>query len=662
MTKAQAAPEDSFYNPLAEHAIPRPLYTSYQRQAFYVPMEDGTRLAATVYTPAQGPDRGRFPAILWYMPGHRESIDLDTGEIVSAFSTAEIAFYTSHGYALVAAEMRGSGASFGQRELDRGPQVGRDGKALIDWIAGQPWSSGAVGMVGRSYQGFSQYATAAERPTALKAIFPEIAGFDDYTSMFYPGGILVEALSASASASIARDDQNHYAPTEKRRRLPSVPVIDEDGDGELVDEIPLDQDGDGAFLDDGPPLYADGQERSDLYYLATREHLANANLTVEKLAAAPYRDSAIDDTPYSYVDIDPADRVARIASSGIAVYHRGGWFDYHARDTVMWHATLAGHTPSHLLMAPTAHGGLLNKTLADYRSGPYFSFFNDSWSSEQGLNREKLRFFDHYLRGIDNGFADNPPVLLYVMGQGWRYEHEWPLARQALTAFYFQADGSLGVSPGQGVSRYRVDFNADSRTDGANRWNYRLASSHSVMQAAAANGQRLSYTGPVLAAATEVTGHPVVHLQLSSSHPEGDVYVYLEDVAPDGRVLLVTEGQLRANYAGLKPVQAMLGPGARVAVRPALPWHGYGADDYQPAPFADGRVVNIVLDLMPTAWVFKAGHRIRLSVTAADHPSFARHPALGGLSADQAPEYRVQLGEGSKLVLPVIPAPNSSQQ
>ena len=147
--------------------------SGYSRAAYYAPMSDGVSLAITVYTPKAAGPAARFPVILWYLPGHRESIDPKSGKLTSAFPEDELRFFTSHGYAMAVAEMRGSGASFGSRELDRGPQIGRDGKQLVDWIAGQPWSDGTLGMVGASYQGFSQYATAAERPAALRAIFDD---------------------------------------------------------------------------------------------------------------------------------------------------------------------------------------------------------------------------------------------------------------------------------------------------------------------------------------------------------------------------------------------------------------------------------------------------------------------------------------------------------
>ncbi len=642
------------YEPFAGRAHDEGTFASYTRSAHYVPMPDGVELAVTVYLPKDGPQVSGFPVLLWYMPGHRESIDPATGEITSAFPDEDLAFFTSHGYALAGAEMRGSGASFGVRELDRGPQIGKDGKALVEWLAAQEWSNGAVGMIGRSYQGFSQYATAAEQPAALKAIFPEIAGFDDYTSMFHPGGIFVRSLSEFATDSIRRDDQNYYEPDGRRPRLPSVPVVDEDGDGELADEIPLDKDGDGTFLNDGEPTYRDGEEREHIYYEATKAHTGNAALSVDKLMAAPYRDSAIGDTPYTYEDIDPADKPLRIAEAGIAVYHRGGWFDYHARDAVMWHATLSGHTPSRLMMAPTAHGGFPGThDDSTYFAGPYFSYFGDQ-TTRLSLNREKLRFFDHYVRGIDNGFDREPPVLLYVMGEGWRAEQEWPIARERQTRYYFATGGALDTSAGEpGVEEYPLDLEADSRTDGANRWNYRLASSRAIMTATADNGRRATFTTEELAEPVEVTGHPVVTLTLGANLPAGDVFVYLEDVGPDGVVAVVTEGQLRANFAGRHPIQGMVTYATpEPVVAPQLPWHRFYAEDDVAEPFADGRTLELVLDLMPTAWVFQAGHRVRVSITGADRPSFVPHPAYA--EADD-PTYYIQTGAVSYIDLPVIP-------
>lgn len=635
---------------------PPATHSGFQRHAAYVSTRDGTRLAVTFYLPdSRKRSLEKFPLLLWYHPGHRESIDLRTGEIRSTMAQADIAYWTSHGYAVAIAEMRGSGASFGTRELDRGPQIGRDGTDVVDWIARQLWSDGRVGMIGASYQGFSQYAVAAERPKALKAIFPEIAGFDDYTSMFHPGGIFVSALSESASASIRRDDLNAFLPDSPRKHLPSVPVIDEDGDGVLADEVPLDKDGDGEFLDEGSPSYADGQPRQNLYYDATREHLANRNLPVEAVRDAPFRDSPIAGTPHRWLDLDPGAKPATIAASGIAVYNRGGWFDYHARDTAMWFATLQGKTPTHLMLAPVGHGGLpAPVSEAIYRSGPYLKLFGDSSSTNAVMNAEKLAYFDHYLKGLANGFDRRPPVLLYVMnGSGWRYENEWPLARAKPVRFALDAGGVLRRgSVRRGTEQHAMRLDTSTLTAGANRWNFALSIAPHPLTF---DGQpaRPGWQTATLETDTEVTGHPLVELALSSSTADSDVFIYLEDVAPDGTSLLVTEGQLRANNWRLK--RGGPAPGSK----PSLPWQGFGKADYAPQPFAGGRVVRLTLDLMPTAWVFKRGHRIRLSLAAADWPSFALHPGLSAANDPAkatSPVWTVQRGPGlSTITLPVVP-------
>lgn len=639
---------------LSAQADPLATHRSYARQAAYASTRDGTRLAVTLYLP-QGALGARYPTLLWYHPGHRESIDLATGVIRPVMAPDDIAFFTAHGYAVAVAEMRGSGASFGSRELDRGPQIGRDGKDLVDWIARQVWSSGRVGMIGASYQGFAQYAVAAQRPAALKAIFPEIAGFDDYTSMFHPGGIFVAALSDSAAESIRRDDLNHYLPDSPRRHLPSVPVIDEDGDGELVDEIPLDRNGNGTFLDDGEPAYADGKPRRHVYWQASRDHLANRNLPVELVAAAPHRDLPIAGTPHRWMDLDPGDKPARIAASGIAVYNRGGWFDYHARDTAMWFATLKGRTPARLMMAPVGHGGLPTEGgEAIYRSGPYLALFGDTGSTNAMMNREKLAFFDHYVKGVRNGFETRPPVLIYVMGKGWRHEREWPLARAVSWRLSLDAGGMLSRSaPQAGTERLAMRLDASSLSHGANRWNFALSTARQPMTFDGSAHPRPSWQSGPLEADSEVTGHPQVDLVLSSDRDESDVFVYLEDVAPDGTSLLVTEGQLRANYHRLRrggPV-----PGAL----PVLPWHGFAKADYVPRPFAGGKVLRLKLDLMPTSWLFRKGHRIRLSLAAADWPSFALHPGLSASNTPdgvRAPVWTLHRGPGlSAITLPVVP-------
>jgi uncharacterized protein len=632
-------------HPFVAAPIPATQYGAWQRHAGFVPMQDGTRLAMTWYLPTKGPAATRFPVLLWYMPGHRESIDPVSGTIRTGMEREEIDFYTGHGYAVAVAEMRGSGASFGFRAIDRGPQIGRDGRDLVDWIARQPWSDGKVGMIGASFQGFSQFATAGEKPPALKAIFPEIAGFDDYTSLYYPGGILNLAIGRVAYTAMGLDDRNEYDPA-GRGRWPSVPVIDEDGDGQLIDEIPRYPAGTGSFLDT-PPQYADGSQRAGLFYQATREHGANGILTADIVGKAPFRDSPLNAGGVTYADLDPVDRADRIAAAGIAVYNRGGWYDYHARDTTQWFGTLAGHAPTRLMMAPTAHTGLPARP----GDNAYLRHFGDQQTSNAITLGEKLRFFDRYVRGVRNGFEHEPPVLIYVMGEGWRREDEWPLKRARSWSLSLARGGALveGKAPA-GEDTWQVDPLASSLSQGANRWNFGIASVRAPLSLDAGRARRLKYTGAPLTAAREITGHPVVRIELGANASSTDVYAYLEDVAPDGSSLLVSEGQLRADFHRLRPAQSIAAAGAKLRVKPALPYHGYRQSDHDPAPLAEGRTVHLEFDLMPVSWVFKAGHRIRLSLAGADDGTFQTRLQTGDNVV-----WRVRTGRGaSELVLPWV--------
>jgi len=334
------------------------------------------------------------------------------------------------------------------------------------------------------------------------------------------------------------------------------------------------------------------------------------------------------------------------------VYNRGGWFDYHARDTTQWYGTLRGHTPTRLLMAPTGHGGLPSASAPGPGHGnAYLRYFHDDSTTGERVLNEKLRFFDRYVRGLHNGFDAEPPVLIYVMGKGWRHEQEWPPKRARMLRLALAAQGRLDASAGPAaVDEWQVDPEASSLSQGANRWNYGISVAGAPMSLDATLSRRLAYTSGPLEADREITGHPTVELTLGSSAESADVYAYLEDVAPDGSSLLVSEGELRANYHRLKPARTMLPGASTFTVRPALPWHGYARADFDPAPFASGRSVRLVFDLTPTAWLFPKGHRIRLSLAGADKDTF--EPSLS-----PAPQrWQIHRGRGqSVLNLPWIP-------
>jgi uncharacterized protein len=665
---AISIPQDAFCSdkvssPLQYSGYSFPEYTNYTRSSEYVSMSDGTALAVEIYLPGDGPSGGRFPVIFAYHPYHSAHIDPVTGAIITYFAEDSVAMLTSYGYAMVIGGMRGSGASYGSR-VDMSPQLAQDGKELVEWIETQPWCDGNVGMMGGSYEAWAQFATAGQKPAGLKCINPQMMYLDAFTSpLFYPGGIFNKALSDQLGMVFGMRDQNVYIPA--AGVFPAAPVIDEDGDGDLADEIPLDLNHNGTFLDDyalpdKPPQYSDGKTREHIYYKATLEHLKNPYF--KWVPNAPYRDSNATGSNYTYEDLGPSNFVSGIGESGIPVYNMGGWFDAFPISTAQWYSTLQASNPSKMLISPINHS---NPGFNPRVPGPYLAYFGiDLKSFYNGNQFERLRFFDRYLKGVDNGIDTEPPIYLLVMnGGGWRFENEWPIGRQVMTDYYFSAENTLADRrSSNGSDAYHVDFSHDSRQDTskANRWN--LGAMDRAMTRTDKDQKCLTYTSHPLNQDIEVTGHPIVHFWVSSTANDGDFFVYLEDVDENGEAYYVTDGLLRANFAKLVPNEDILPQGSEIEVLPDLPWHGFLQSDYVDGIFTHSKKLELVIDLLPTSWVFKKGHRIRVSIAGADWPTFQLHPDLSPTNNPTDPNNIVptitvyhDAKHPSRIKLPIIP-------
>ena len=154
-------------------------------------------------------------------------------------------------------------------------------------------------------------------------------------------------------------------------------------------------------------------------------------------------------------------------------------------------------------------------------------------------------------------------------------------------------------------------------------------------------GKGLSLAGKVLRAPVEVTGHGLADVWIAADTPDANLFVYLEDVAPDGTVRVVTEGRLKAALRKLHPAPWAL---------PGLPWHRAWAEDAE--WLRPGEPVRLQFDLMPTSYVFAKGHRIQFTFTGSDHRERARdaqaQPSQIVLISDKA--------RPSSISLPVVPA------
>jgi len=590
------------------------------KETSFVAMNDDVKLAVDAFIPTDGTGtQEKFPVIFFYGPYGRSHIvpemtllekigtKLKTGFLGPVFdrsSTKKTRIYLSQGYAYVAADMRGTGASEGyQVPLD--PLLGTDGKALVDWIAQQPWSNGKVCMESQSYNAWSQFATAQHKPEALKCIIPALIAFDSFTEGSRPGGIAAARWLEEYSEHLAESYSNSAD-----KKMTVTPAVDEDGDGDLADEVPIKYNGD-------TPVYFDHDKRTNHYYAkATADH--KNNMLVAEFLNDTY--STIDSeilykgrrlTSY---ETSPGYFLKSILETDIAVYNVGGWFDGFLKGTTKLYATMQNSVSSKMFIAPRFHGRFPEA----YRE--YLQYKGDY--ADQ-LILESLRFFDYHLKGIENGVGSEEPVKIYVMHDGWRKEKEWPLARQEMTPFYFGAGQSLSPiqNTQEGVDAYEVNWmhQANYGSNNANRWVMMLTPDE-MMDRTEQDNKTYYYETAPLEEDMEVTGHPIINMWLSANHDDADVHAYLTDVDESGRSIYVTEGHQRAAWAGLfDDDEQVLGV---VDVKPDLPWHGYKLDQYDDKRLADGKVVNLKFDMEPTSWLFKKGHKIRVAIAGVDKDNF----------------------------------------
>ncbi|MCP4302086.1 MAG: CocE/NonD family hydrolase [Gammaproteobacteria bacterium] len=648
--------------PFVYEGYSRREFASFEQSSEYVSLSDGTRIATEVYLPegyiGAGTEPAAYPTIFVLTPYMRLKVDTETGELVMRKSSRpdeNVENFTAHGYAMVISDTRSFGASEGNG-LGFGWRYQKDAGELVDWIAEQPWSDQNVGMVGGSHPGWTQIAAASNKPVALKAIAPAVIPMDGFTGQFFPGGIWLQGFLEGTGRSELYAQQF----SDRNRNLVPAPVIDEDGDGELLDEIPLDLDSSGSFLDDydeeqgpWPPQYPDDSRREHIYYhvFNGREDVPGPNWPAEPYidAQAPGGESGRD------IEVN---MVPNVAESGVAIYNIAGWFDGFIRGSFEWYATLKDTNPSKIVIFPGYHN-LIKGFMYDEYGVPV-----------PDMRSEYLRFFDRYLKGIDNGIDREAPIYLYNMfGDGWRAENEWPLARQELAPYFLGPDQSIsdGKAKQAGASSYTVDYGHDRRygENLSGRWMGLGALEPIGSPVANAQDEKsLVFTGRPLTSDTEITGHPIIELFVSSSEAYGDFYVFLEDVDEQGTSLMVTEGQLRAGWKNLHDNDEMI-DNSPLDVKPDLPWHGYEKDQWTDQALADGEIVKLTIDLAPTSWTVRRGHRIRIAIAGSNYPNYSLHPQLSPSNNPEAPDtiaptIKVHWGaeHPSRVVLPIIPWSN----
>jgi putative CocE/NonD family hydrolase len=533
-------------------------------------MRDGVRLAVDVWLPAGLPPEAHLPSILEQTRYYRSVIArADPLGACRPAGKAAIEQFVTRGYAYVLVDVRGTGASFGTRAVEYSEQEIADGREVLDWIVGQSFSNGIIGSQGQSYVGTTAELLLGHGHPALKAVAPSFSGYDFYSEIVSPGGIRNTEFGRFWSDTIEQLDRGTPAQTSP-----------------ILGPCPVDGDADGALL-----------------RAALAEHAGNGNVW-RFLQGVTYRDDR-----QNGVTIDSTSPFGRQPSadrSAAPVYAIVGWYDSaYTLGAIRRH--LSSNNPlRRVLIGPWGHGSRYF-----YAPGVHVPT-----TSSFDLTAEKLRYFDFTLQGIDEGFSSSPPIRYFTTGSNeWQTASEWPPAGGHLRPWYLGHSGQLAeTAPGREESD-RWSGDGTSGSGDGNRWHSTMGP-YPVAYADRKDedSRLLTYTSAPLGADVEVTGNPVVTLFLATDRTDADVFVYLEEVTPDGEVNYVTEGELRASRrrAGQLPF------------RTPPPAHSDRRADA--TPVVPRQPMELDVGLLPMSHVFRAGNQVRIALAPADRSQFRERP------------------------------------
>lgn len=342
----------------------------------------------------------------------------------------------------------------------------------------------------------------------------------------------------------------------------------------------------------------------------------------------------------------------RLGQIKCAVYSIANWkmVGLHLRGNLLAYELL--QCPKKLLVNGGAKGGVGTDDAQRIFDSPEF-------------HAELLRWYDHWLHQKDTGIMDEPPVRILIQESGeFREEQEWPLSRAVPTTFYLHKgpskavdsinDGALSLEPAPADEEpTSVDY-PDPQWTG---WPGLGVGVFGKVGLPNPVKRVLTFTTPTLEHDVEVTGPISLHLWLSSDQPDTDIFVKLSDqegtsiksmirtTADAGApALTVTRGWMKASHRKLTPELC----------KPGRPWHAHD----ERRDLVPGNVVELVLELWPTSWLFKEGHRIRLEIAHGDSPVF---------DSPFSHHYGTKMGTDtihhssifpSRLILPVVRAPH----
>jgi uncharacterized protein len=564
-------------------------------------MRDGTILRADVYRPKTSDP---VPVILM-----RTQYGKDDAQAGDRYQPPD--WFASHCYLVVVQDIRGQGASGGTFSEFTHDQA--DGYDSVEWAAALPGSNGKVGMYGSSYVGATQWLAAVTAPPHLVTIVPANTASDYYDGWNYEGGefrlafVLPWAIGSIAkTAAINRNDQATVhelaaAASDPTRWLDFRPFKD----------LPPMQPGNPAVA----PWYFDWIRHS------TRDDF--------------WRQFSIRD---------------RYPSVTVPVMHFEGWYDAFLAGGVENFAGMVAHGANEtarnnqrLVIGPWDH---VDWGRPDSEPAPMLKAIGAVANSP--INGLMLDWYDHFLKGKDNGVVSGKPrVDYFLMGANvWKTATGWPLPQTHPTTYYLSGSGGIADRTGQLVDAPPVSdapdvYTYDPLFPAPSLGGHSCCGAQSGPQGpydqtpVEQRSDVLVYSSAPLPSDTEVTGPTTVDLWAQSSSPDTDFTAKLAVVKPDGQVVNLNDGIVRTSF------------------RDSLS---------NPTPVPPNQPTKYRIQIWPTSYQYRAGDRIRLEISSSDYPQFAPNPNTGepfGQSAATVVATQTILHDAahpSSVTVPVIPA------
>jgi len=566
-------------------------------------MRDGVILRADVYRPDS---KGPVPVILMRTQYGKEAAQVQPAR----FQTPD--WYASHCYIVVVQDIRGQGASDGlfyEYAHDRD-----DGYDSVEWAARLPGSNGRVGMYGSSYVGATQWLAATAAPPSLKAIAPSNTGSDYYDGWTYEDGAFRLAFiepwmtgTIATTAAINRKDNASLAALKSAAKETAVWL-------RFTPYAQL------PFLEPGSrivaPYFFDalGHPKDDAYWKAFSIEAHYDRVRVPALAFDGWYDAFVNGALRNF--------------NGVRA--RG--------------ATEAARNDQRIIIGPWEH---LGWGRPESPVSPRLKAIGPA--ADSSVNELTIAWFDHFLKGEDNGVATGPQIDYFVMGEDrWHVANAWPLPSTDYQAWRLASgghansvmgDGALSLAPAAGAPSDRFTYDPSDPVPSVGGHSCCAWTSGPQGQFdQSAIEQRpdiLVFSSAPLVRPLEITGPITVILFARSTARDTDFTAKLVDVFPDGTAVNLSNGIQRASF------------------RESL------AD---PTPIRPGEIYRYRINVWPTSNRFAEGHRIRLEISSSDYPQFAPNPNTGGsfaTSSASKPAVQTILHDAahpSQVILPVIPA------